>query len=373
MSTNSQFSLSFLVDCCALRGTVAITLFASFAARAEAVNDVLLQTIAGKIVTGIIDDESFEGTLGQRVFRQQFLSNFRSANPGFVSLATGNALMPPGAAGFPSNHDVSFDLMPMWNDSVASNLFYWNGADLDGNGLDLGDVEFTVPISTTWDVFDANFNQYSANGTDQMIAGGLISRTSSDINPNDGVDTGSIHKHLVLQMSDNDGDSGTSPAQGVYMIAWQARSQGFEASDPFLFVLRTSMIPNAVRDLAADWAEANIEFLFTEPGLLGDYNGNGTVDAADYTVWRKMLGQSGPDLAADGNGDDQITSEDYFVWRENFGTSGGSMGGGSASVPEPGSAALVVAVIVLFGAAGRRLVHRGSGEATTVPTEHNPL
>jgi hypothetical protein len=34
----------------------------------------------------------------------------------------------------------------------------------------------------------------------------------------------------------------------------------------------------------------------------GDYNGNGVVDAADYTIWRETLEQTGAGLAADGNG-----------------------------------------------------------------------
>ena len=38
-------------------------------------------------------------------------------------------------------------------------------------------------------------------------------------------------------------------------------------------------------------------------GLLGDYNGDGRVDAADYTVWRDSEGATGSGLAADGNGD----------------------------------------------------------------------
>ncbi len=68
---------------------------------ALAVDDVLLQTVAGKIVTGVVDDNSFVGSLGLRVHKHQFLSNFRSANPGFVSLATGSATVPPGRRAFP--------------------------------------------------------------------------------------------------------------------------------------------------------------------------------------------------------------------------------------------------------------------------------
>jgi hypothetical protein len=33
--------------------------------------------------------------------------------------------------------------------------------------------------------------------------------------------------------------------------------------------------------------------LYENPALPGDYNGDGTVDAADYVVWRKTLGTTG--------------------------------------------------------------------------------
>src|SRR4029077_10791095 len=53
----------------------------------------------------------------------------------------------------------------------------------------------------------------------------------------------------------------------------------------------------------------------------GDYNRNGIVDAADYTVWADALGKSvtAPYAGADGNGDGQVTWADYDVWRWNFG------------------------------------------------------
>ena len=57
------------------------------------------------------------------------------------------------------------------------------------------------------------------------------------------------------------------------------------------------------------------------PTLFGDYNRNGVVDAADYTVWRNALGQTGltPYSGADGNGDGKIDAVDYDVWRSHFG------------------------------------------------------
>lgn len=56
------------------------------------------------------------------------------------------------------------------------------------------------------------------------------------------------------------------------------------------------------------------------PALAGDYNQNGVVDAADYTVWRDQLGSDVPAFqGADGNGDTLIDLEDYMVWKANFG------------------------------------------------------
>src|SRR5262245_53026718 len=50
----------------------------------------------------------------------------------------------------------------------------------------------------------------------------------------------------------------------------------------------------------------------------GDYDGSGTVDAADYTVWRKTLGST-DDLRADGNGNLVIDDGDYNIWKSAFG------------------------------------------------------
>jgi hypothetical protein len=63
-------------------------------------------------------------------------------------------------------------------------------------------------------------------------------------------------------------------------------------------------------------------------GVAGDYNNNGTVDAADYVLWR-----NGGPLQNDTT-PATIGPEDYNVWRANFGKS--PIGAASsASVPEP--------------------------------------
>jgi hypothetical protein len=60
-----------------------------------------------------------------------------------------------------------------------------------------------------------------------------------------------------------------------------------------------------------------------EPRVLrgpGDYNENGIVDAADYTLWRNTLGTSVANgTGADGNANGTIDQGDYDNWKANFG------------------------------------------------------
>lgn len=56
-----------------------------------------------------------------------------------------------------------------------------------------------------------------------------------------------------------------------------------------------------------------------QAGLVGDYNLNGFVDAADYTVWRDTRDTSGVCLAADGTRDGNVNLADFAAWTQNFG------------------------------------------------------
>jgi hypothetical protein len=89
-------------------------------------------------------------------------------------------------------------------------------------------------------------------------------------------------------------------------------------------------------------------------GVLGDYNQNGIVDAADYTVWRDLLGRSGACQAADGNGNGIVDAGDYAVWQSNFGHTAGSGSFDNTAVPEPSTFLLLVLTLVGFGPLRRR-------------------
>jgi hypothetical protein len=79
--------------------------------------------------------------------------------------------------------------------------------------------------------------------------------------------------------------------------------------------------------------------------LIGDYNGNGIVDAADYTLWRDKLGAAAGSLSnRDPSNTGAISVADYNSWKANFGAhSPGSGAGafGTSAVPEPSSLILL--------------------------------
>jgi hypothetical protein len=77
----------------------------------------------------------------------------------------------------------------------------------------------------------------------------------------------------------------------------------------------------------------------TLPGVQGDYNGNGIVDAADYVLWRN----GGPLMNDPTQG---IQPEDYDFWRSRFGRTSGSGSAAADAVPEPAVVMHVFAVLV---------------------------
>ena len=83
---------------------------------------------------------------------------------------------------------------------------------------------------------------------------------------------------------------------------------------------------------------------------VADYNRDGAVDAADYTVWRNSLGQTGTGLAADGDASGTVGPEDYGVWKMRFGEGSliwaAAAVSSSSHVPEPESLATLLAGIV---------------------------
>jgi hypothetical protein len=83
------------------------------------------------------------------------------------------------------------------------------------------------------------------------------------------------------------------------------------------------------------------------PALPGDYNSSRRVDAADYVVWRKTLGQSvTPFSGADGDGNGRVDVADHGVWGVHLGRTLPSAAAVETATPplaEPVNAAAAIA------------------------------
>ena len=190
-------------------------------------------------------------------------------------------------------------------------------------------------------------------------AGGTFGDTSVD------ADTSSITDSAVYASIDS-----TDPNRMVVVAinrTASAQTTGIAVTNDRIFdhaeiyqLTAASANPMRVSDVEFDLLNA---FQYTMPaysvstlvlisdGLTGDFNRDGIVDAADYTVWRDQLGETG-NLAADANEDNVVDAKDYDLWKSNFGQSE-LAGAASTAVPEPAAA-----ILALFAASGLALRSR---------------
>jgi hypothetical protein len=128
---------------------------------------------------------------------------------------------------------------------------------------------------------------------------------------------------------------GRTTDPNAYVDSWT-----FTAPESLLFVVPDYYLPDN---------NGGVSVLITvvpeSPAVPGDYNHNGIVDAADYTIWRDTLGST-TELRANGDNTGasagKIDQADYDFWKSNFGNHSGSGSGTSATVPEPGSLLLLL-------------------------------
>jgi len=131
---------------------------------------------------------------------------------------------------------------------------------------------------------------------------------------------------------------------------------------------------------SSPFATGQREFFFNDllldnPQLFstGDYNRNGLVDAADYTVWRNSLGRSVPNGdGADGNQDGVITQLDYNIWKLNFGASfsgaSADMPSGIPGIPEPTTISIATFAALTLAVGCRR---SSVGEPVTIESRNS--
>jgi hypothetical protein len=204
------------------------------------------------------------------------------------------------------------------------------------------------------------------------------------------------HDFLVLDVTTTDlgiaGD-GWSPAWRQMIVVFNSNQGGWQQSDinyPVAADDGGSLTSTVVLDLVASGVKANAQayvnsggggntywelFLPMQGGdqgtpvKAGDYGSDSLVNASDYVTWRKSLG--GTTLANETVTPGSVDAADYTEWRAHFGkdysqittiidnvrfASAGSGAGGLAAtgVPEPSSAALILAAVLAL--ASRRRV-----------------
>jgi hypothetical protein len=189
----------------------------------------------------------------------------------------------PQGAGVASYADSSYARTEVRSTIIAGN----NGADVESiNGPD---------------------NSFQSNGYNLIGSGGAAAAFAAI-----GDQVGVVDP-MLGPLADNGGPSATH--------APHPSSPAINAGDP------SPPAPPMNDQRNAPFARANgridigaLEAQPVPPPLTGDYNRDGAVDAADYVVWRKVLGTSvDPYSGADGDGNGVVSPIDYDTWVYHFG------------------------------------------------------
>jgi hypothetical protein len=226
------------------------------------------------------------------------------------------------------------------------------------HGTGIVDVSGTLSLVPSTTLRNGAGGLVKGSGTISRSGGGTALVNEGIVAPGDGIKTLSIggdFQQLATGRLKMDIDTGPSLTNDVLAIDGAASLAGalevllsagdvVTIGDSFTLLTATQGVSGVFSDLALPALGSgmfwNVQYLpndvrITAMQLIpGDYNYNGTVDAADYVLWRKYT-NTATTLPNDSTlGTDE---SDYGVWRAHFGqpTGSGASAPAIASVPEP--------------------------------------
>ncbi|MFO0788426.1 MAG: hypothetical protein U0805_03150 [Pirellulales bacterium] len=253
------------------------------------------------------------------------------------------------------------------NPAYSGNAYrYSNGGAADGTArvywsLTGNSVNNNTPVPTTTELYSIEFFGTPVGGSSYQPIESQFHGVSGETYPIDSAIPwngafGTNHQYIKSDLKNLGQWNATGPGShapessaanagpnGNYM--WLTAGSWLYAKWDFSFAVDRS------------WSALRLTQLtpIAGPPPTGDYNHNGTVDAADYVLWRNTVGQTGANLPADGFEDGMIDEFDYFIWRENFGHTSASAASALVpqAVPEPSALAIAALLTMLASAAPR--------------------
>jgi Lamin Tail Domain/PEP-CTERM motif len=236
---------------------------------------------ASFVLPRVVDPQNQDGTVS--------LENFQPSPQG------GNAIMAydesgGGSTAYSKELVNAFDL---WAYIETDSLGELNANEATTYGIGTSDPFFGSPNSTG--LLTLTSTQNGNTGV-----GWLIQRAQADFG-------GGVESRTILQLV-NFGQGGDSVAEDN---DWDVVAE-YDLSGEESGWRRLSIEYDEETGLVNGGVDGDFtEFAYDAAGLDGDFNEDGTVDAADYVIWRKNGG----------------TPEEYDAWAANFGESGGGEGG----------------------------------------------
>jgi hypothetical protein len=253
-----------------------------------------------------------------------------------------------GVSGF-AGDGTGFKLGKRSGPHVLKNLLAWgnnsNGIDVNENGTDV-----LVYNATSYNNVKYNFQW------DEGLPGHVL-RNNISLAGGMGVNGVQILAPTVHDHNSWNGGLAVSEADFLSLDDTIARGprlpDGSLPVSDFLKLKPTSMLIDAGVDVGLPFNGLSPDLGAFEtmaavaPMLPGDYNDDGVVDAADYTVWRDHWNT--PFEMPNDETPGMVDDDDYDVWVSHFGEaqSGGASLGGGANVPEPASLVLVIVVSIM--------------------------